>query len=187
MQNLNKYLDEMYAETEDVVFLAIKLNFLLGLRIGELAALKWEDCSEHEKPPKIHIVREEVRNQETNRCYVVEHTKTYCDRSVALAPKAISILKKIPKQGSYIFMRDGERITARQIEYVLEKYAERQGIAIKSSHKIRKTYASILATNGVSLDFIREMLGHSSLSTTLGYIYNPLTESETYDLISKAL
>ncbi len=50
-----------------------------------------------------------------------------------------------------------------------------------------KTYASNLNASGVPLDCIREMLGHSSLSTTLGYIYNPLTESETYNLITKAL
>lgn len=57
----------------------------------------------------------------------------------------------------------------------------------KSTHKMRKTYASNLNANGVPLDCIREMLGHSNLSTTLEYIYNPLTEKETYDLISKAL
>ncbi len=181
---LNEYLDKMYAETEDSVFLAVKLNFLLGLRVGELAALKWEDCKEQ---LHIHVVREEVRNQETNTYNVVEHTKTNHDRYVILVPKAITILEKIPKQGSYIFMRNGERITARQIEYVLEKFAERQGTRTKSTHKMRKTYASNLCTNGVPLDCIREMLGHSSLTTTLGYIYNPLTESETYDLISKAL
>ena len=38
-----------------------------------------------------------------------------------------------------------------------------------------------------ALDCIRELLGHSNLSTTLGYIYNPLTEKKIYDLISKAL
>lgn len=184
LENLNKYLDKMYAETEDVAFLAVKINFLLGLRVGELVALKWEDCKEQSH---LHVVREEVRNQETNLCNVVEHTKTNRDRYVPLVPKAISILEKIPKQGSYIFMRDGERITARQIAYVLEKFAERQGTRTKSTHKMRKTYASNLNANGVPLDCIREMLGHSSLSTTLGYIYNPLTESETYNLIAKAL
>lgn len=46
---------------------------------------------------------------------------------------------------------------------------------------------SNLSANGVPLDCIREMLGHSNLSTTLEYIYNPLTEKETYDLITKAL
>ena len=184
LESLNKYLDKMYAETEDTVFLAVKINFLLGLRVGELVALKWEDCKEQSH---LHVVREEVRNQETNLYDVVEHTKTNRDRYVILVPKAVAILEKIPKQGSYIFMRDGERITARQIAYVLEKFAERQGMTTKSTHKMRKTYASNLNANGVPLDCIREMLGHSSLSTTLGYIYNPLTESETYNLITKAL
>lgn len=45
----------------------------------------------------------------------------------------------------------------------------------------------MLATNGVPLDAIRELLGHSDLQTTLGYIYNPLTDTETADLIEKAL
>lgn len=55
-------------------------------------------------------------------------------------------------------MRDGERITSRQIAYVLEKFAERQGVRTKSTHKMRKTYASNLNANGVPLDRIREML-----------------------------
>ena len=94
---------------------------------------------------------------------------------------------KISHESDYIFVRNGQRITARQIAYVLEKYAERQGVPTKSTHKMRKTYASRLNANGVPLDAIREQLGHSSLSTTLGYIYNPLTEKETYKLIAKAL
>ncbi len=67
-------------------------------------------------------------------------------------------------------MGDGERINARQIAYVLEKYAEWQGMARKSTHKMCKTFASLLNANGVPLDCIGEMLGHSSLTTTLGYI-----------------
>lgn len=52
---------------------------------------------------------------------------------------------------------------------------------------MRKTYARLLNANGVPIDAIREQLGHSNLSTTYGYIYNPLTEAETYDLIAGAL
>ena len=70
---------------------------------------------------------------------------------------------------------------------MLEKYAQRNDLKTKSTHKMRKTFASNLNANGVPIDSIRELLGHSELNTTLGYIYNPLTEKETYDLISKAL
>lgn len=183
LETLNKYLDMKYEETEDSVYIAVRLNFFLGLRIGELAALKPEDIMGNQ----IHVVREEVRDQETNQTYVVEHTKTNRDRFVALVPQAKKLLEKLDMDSTYLFERDGERLRARQIEYVLEKYAQSQGIEPKRSHKIRKTYASRLNAYGVPIDAIREQLGHSELSTTLSYIYNPLTEDATYSMISDAL
>jgi len=180
---LYEYLDRMYMETSDTSFLCIKLNMLLGLRVGELVAVKWEDVDD----TYIHIVREEIRNQVTNQYEVVEHTKTNTDRFVILPDKAKKILEQIPKEHEYIFVRNGERLHTRQIAYVLEKYAERMSIPVKSTHKMRKTYASMLSANQVPLDCIREMLGHSNLSTTLSYIYNPLTEKETIELINNAL
>ena len=163
--------------------MAVRLNFLLGLRVGELVALKWIDIEDNH----LHITREEIRHQEKGTYEVVEHTKTHSDRYVLLIPKAQTLLEKIKHESEYIFTRNGSRLTSRQIAYVLEKYAERQGMRTKSTHKMRKTYASMLAANGVPLDAIRELLGHSDLQTTLGYIYNPLTDSETASLIENAL
>lgn len=180
---LMEYLDAMYLKTKDTVFMAVKLNFFLGLRVGELVSLRWSDILERE----IYIVREEVRDQETNTYSVVEHTKTNRDRFVTLVPKAMEIINSIEKEGDYIFVRGGERITSRQIAYVLEKYAERNNLKTKSTHKMRKTYASNLSAKGVPNEVIREMLGHTNLQTTMSYIYNPLTEEETYELIKKAL
>ena len=187
---LNEYLDRMFSETHDVAFLAVKLNFLLGLRVGELVALRWDDRVDLRH---LHIWKEEIRNQNDGSLTVVEHTKTHTDRLVPLVPKAIVILDLAASVDpttdpeGYIFTRNGERITARQINYVLEKYAERKGLQTKSSHKMRKTYASNLNASGVPVDEIRELLGHSNLSTTMGYLYNPLTEKETYERIKAAL
>ena len=184
LQRLIEFLDRLYEETSDTSYLAVKLNFLLGLRVGELVALKWEDWCD---PSRLHIVREEVKDQTDNSYSVVEHTKTNRDRFVIVVPKAAEILNKFERAGEYIFMRDGKRITAIRISTILRKYANYYSVPLKSSHKMRKTYASLLHAHGVPLDCIREMLGHSSLATTLSYIYNPLTDAETYDLISKAL
>ena len=87
----------------------------------------------------------------------------------------------------FIFIRGGKRITSRQVNYALEKACKKLGISVKRSHKIRKTVASRLNAGNVPLDSIREFLGHSNLNTTLGYIYNPLSEKETYTLMSEAL
>lgn len=96
-------------------------------------------------------------------------------------------MEKLDKNGKYLFERNGERLTSRQFAYVLEKYAKQQGVATKSTHKIWKTYASMLSAYGIPVDAIREQLGHSELSTTLSYIYNPLTEDATYSMIANAL
>ena len=184
LEDMNRFLESMYEETLDASFLAVKINFLLGLRVGELVALKWSDWSD---VSHLHIVREEIRDQTENRFEVVEHTKTNQDRFVILVPKAIETLKRIERQGEYMFMRDGKRITANRIAVILRMFARYEGISVKSNHKMRKTYASNLNASGVPLDCIREMLGHNNLKTTLGYIYNPLTESQTYDLMAKAL
>ena len=87
----------------------------------------------------------------------------------------------------YLFERDGERITSRQITYILEKYASKSKIPAKRRHKIRKTLASSLNANGVPVDTIRECLGHSTLQTTMAYLYDPLTSDESYNRIAMAL
>jgi len=191
-EKLIQYLDEKYAETKDLSFLAVKLHFFIGLRIGELSALKWKDVIDM---THLHVEREEIRNQDTGVTEVVDHTKTRTDRTVLLVPKAYAVLNEVktngdavPTEEGYIFTREGERLRARQIQYVLDKYQERSGMEVrKASHKIRKTYASNLSAAGVPIDEIREQLGHSNLSTTYKYIFNPLTEAETYERIKGAL
>lgn len=188
LSDLFHYLDETYAETDDTALLAVKLNFFLGLRVGELVALEWSDIDFDSK--QLHITREEVRNQVTNTYSIVNHTKTNTDRYIPIPDKAYNIFKALSDKKSdnnYIFVRDGKRLTSRQISYVLEKYARYAEVQMKSTHKVRKTYASTLYNNGVSADQIREMLGHSSLATTLSsYIYNTVSENETINNINKA-
>ena len=118
-KQLMAYLDEKISENSHPGFFAIKINFFLGLRVGELVALKWSDI----EGENIHVTREEFRDQETNRVYVVEHTKTHTDRYVPLIPDALAILHKLyrhtnPSIEDFIFVKDGKRITVRQINYL---------------------------------------------------------------------
>lgn len=187
-EHLIEYLTGLYEKTHDTAPLALYLNFYLGLRIGELASIRWSDIEDGH----IHIVREEFYDQEKNKLSIVEHTKTSNDRFVPLVPKAIEILEVVKSTGhfeqdDFIFRRGGERLNTRQISYVLKKYAKDKGIVRKSSHKIRKTYASMLMSNGVPIDEIRKLLGHTDLDTTLEYLYNPLTQKSTMERIEGAL
>ena len=194
---LLKYLSEEYARTGDTALLAVQFDFYVGCRVGELVALKWSDIVSFNH---LHICREEIREsvRQGDRWVdvytVTDHTKTHTDRIIPLVPGAVRLLNDFRLQTAsrvsnddFIFVRNGERITSRQFNYVLEKVCVKLGIPVKRSHKIRKTFASRLNTGGMPLDSIREFMGHSNLETTLGYIYNPLTDKETYTIMSKAL
>lgn len=190
------YLDEQYMQTSDTVYLALKLDFFVGFRVGELSALKWKDVLDINH---LHICREEIKKTVRidghwhDTYEVVEHTKTHTDRIIALVPPAVVVVNELRlsspcvSDDGYIFVRNGQRITSRQITYALEKACKHLNIPVKRTHKIRKTVASLLNAGGVPVDAIREFLGHSNIDTTNGYIFNPLSEKETYKLMSKAL
>lgn len=180
--NILNYLNDKYEETKDTSYLAVAVNFMIGLRVAELVSLKWMDLNGN----TLHITREQVLNKATRQFEIVPHTKTYNDRYVIIPQQAIEIFDKIPRDYEYIFTRKGEVLTTRQIAYILEKYAKSTDSKVKSSHKIRKTYASTLSIKGVPLDTIRQQLGHTNLSTTLAYIYDSLDENETISLINSA-
>lgn len=153
---------------------------------------------ETSRKKRLHVVREEVRRKKKvngkweSTCVVVPHTKTNSDRFVTLLPPALDVLKRLKekhpnyKSSNYLFTRDGERLRERQLAYVLEKFSEQKGKRTKSTHKMRKTYASRLVACGVPIEHVRQELGHRYMSSTYEYIFNPFTTDETYDLMTQA-
>ena len=167
-----RYLYYRFWAKRDPVFAAILFQSCTGLRIGELAALRWSDI----RGNKLHVHSEEVyerQNGDLKRMYhIVPHTKTYADREIYLSKEARAVLGYLDDSTEFVFSRPSTgRVTSRQITYQLEHYAEKYGFTVKRSHKLRKTFATRLAAQKVELETIRKILGHQDLKTTLGYIF----------------
>lgn len=195
-KRLHDYLDVQYLLTHDPAYLAVKLQFYTGLRIGELVALRWENVDLCNKELKVNSMESnEPRIGSDGKFHdnivIVNHTKNYLNRTIAILPQAIEIFDELMVHtqncSGFVFTRDGVRITERQYTYILERYAELNDLPVKRSHKIRKTYASRLNGNKVPTDTIRRDLGHKHLTTTETYIYDPNDDEETYELKAKAV
>ena len=179
-------LAEIESKT-NAIPLGIVLLFNLGLRIGELCALKWGDI---ESNNYIHIQREEVatvNSQGKARGYkIVDHCKTDAgDRRLLLNNKSKELLERIRHLNNtndlptgidnYIFLRRRKGIiktcTTQCFDPRLRRYCRESGMTvIKSPHDIRRTVLTKLYFAGMPLKKIQEFAGHSTLQQTMDYI-----------------
>lgn len=179
--------DEVFSEQEEqllltwlrenpsLLTLGVVLMFQTGLRVGELSTLKWDD---------IDLARMVITIRRTETSYsdtaghriidVSEETKTEAgDRVVYLPETAKQTLRQILKlnpYGEWLFQyRNGRRMTGKAFRDQLYRGCDHVGIPRRSTHKIRKTYATVLIDGGATEKLIQRQLGHKDFSTTRRY------------------
>lgn len=190
----------------NTVPLAIMLDFEIGVRCGELLALKESDIISENGTSKLYIHRQVVKENNITDLEnikqigwnVVDYTKSDCgERKIPLTPKALEYIDRIRQinvlngnqnKGFLFLTEDGTIITRDALDGQLRRGCAYAGIPIRSMHKIRKTYASTLYQRGVSITIISKLLGHADESTTMKhYIFNLKDETETDSLVLNAL
>lgn len=149
--------------------LGLLLLFATGLRIGELAALRWEDIGESE----IFVRRTETCYTNSEGRYVSEVInlpKTLAGKRLVPIPTQalwiIKALRELNPDGEWVFMVNGSRTRTVYFRKAMSKACDAVGIKRRSPHKIRKTYASILLDNNLSVKVITENMGHTDISVT---------------------
>ena len=70
----------------------------------------------------------------------------------------------------------GRQMSASSVRDVIRRGFERCGIAASGTHILRHTWATYAHRRGASLKLIADILGHSSLQTTLRYAHVNLEE-----------
>ena len=193
VEKINNYINE---HDDDIVLLGIRLVFKTGLRVGELAALKFSDFDfkksvltvtrteiktenpEKKKPKTITTVRDFTKGAKGWRQIIIdEETHELVDKIHALNP-----------DGEFLFEVDGKRVNANAWTKKLPRLCAKLDIGTrveganyvrkKSMHKGRKNYASTLLHSGIEPKFVQAQLGHTDLHTTLSYYDRDVEEFE---------
>ena len=164
-----------------LVPLAVQFLFQTGLRLCEIASLRYEDIDDDEI-----IVRRMVRYPGGE---IIDSTKgTFGDRRVPLTPKALELIdiarKKQKDNGQedmqYIFVMAGGPIHLYlAIQKAFAKYCKQLDIQQRGPHKARKTYISELLDSGININTVRSVAGHKDEHTTFNnYCYDRKTKTE---------
>ncbi len=147
---LDKFADQQFARI-------IRLLLLTGARSGEVRAIKWGDLDLDRglwtKPGAT--------------------TKQRTEHQVPLSTPARQLLVEVrtavPDNADYVFP-NGDKHRG-DINHAWARLCSAAGILGARIHDLRHTYASVLASEGLSLPIIGALLGHSQPATTARYAH----------------
>ena len=134
--------------------LIIQIGYSAGLRSSEIISLKWSDVDF--KRNVIHI----------------KGGKGKKDRIVMLSPKVKKALISLDSEmESYVFKTTrGGKYTPRTLQKVIENASKKAEIKKNvTPHSLRHSFATHLLERGTDIRYIRDLLGHSDMRTTLIY------------------
>ena len=149
----------------------IMLLYSSGMRLSEIADLKITDIDS--KLMRIKIVQGKGAKDRF----------TILSQQVLLELRAYYLIYK-PKEYLFNGDRPGKRYGMRSIQHMVQKALIKIGLNSKnySVHTIRHSFATHLVDNGTDLHTVKELLGHSSLQTTMQYLH--LTSTRIDKVIS---
>lgn len=133
-----------------------------GLRVGELAALRWNDLSSG----SLHV----------QRSVDASWTKTPAGRRVLPLPTDTEQVLDRHKyalrveriESSLVFpTSSGGPVTRHHANSMLRRWSSKAGVPRRTPHELRHTYASMMIANGVNPAELARLLGHSNPAFTL--------------------
>ncbi len=126
-----------------------------GLRTCEIRRLKWS---------QVDFERRQLR---------IEQSKGKEDRMVPISQPALEALQGLERTSEYVFSRYHKPLSSRYCQSRLATIGKTCGVKA-TPHQLRHSAATLLLNNGMSVWGVKEILGHKSVETTLGY-------ARTYD------
>ena len=158
--------------------LLILLDLATGLRQGELLALNWNDIDFENKTLNV--------NKSVKEVYIYENESNKHIETIFQSPKTLQSFRTINIPDSIIEMLEASRLKegllfhdennsplrSKNVSYQWSKILKECNITHKKFHAIRHTYASMLLKNGVDIETVAELMGHTAVSITQIYLHS---------------
>ena len=152
-------------------FVIVSMLWALGLRIGELTALKVGSFEpEHEPEIKVGLLRVQGKGKKERALFVVD--KLYSNLVGYLGHP------ETPKQMTSpmfpISNNKGKQLSTDRARGMIKELTHAAGIKLRiTPHVLRHSFATHMYTNDVPVEAIEAMLGHTTTDETSIYIHVP--------------
>lgn len=153
--------------------LAVLMTHWGGMRVGEVAALRYVDVLNVDGSVKdeIHLSAEQTKGRYGRTVFISAKLRKEIAAYIAVKKVkdwhySLFYTQKNPQRG----------FTANTLtQYFLSLYRN-VGLAGASSHSGRRSYLTSLANKGTAIHILKALAGHRNISTTAEYLYSSPTQ-----------
>ncbi len=143
-------------------------SFLSGMRVGEMASLRYSDVVSADGTIKneIYLTAEQTKGSEGRTVFLSDRLRKELE-SYIISYKPINTNRKF----FYSQKSTSDGFTANTLTQFFHYLYKRAGIDGASSHSGRRSFATNIASKGVGIRVLQKLLGHKNIQTTSVYIY----------------
>lgn len=155
--------------------IGILLSLFLGMRIGEICALKWSDINIKEEIISINNTIQRVYDKLENKSkIIISSPKTInSKRQIPISKGILKLIKDKKDTDLYFLTSSNTFIEPRSYRNYFDKILKNLNINHYKFHTLRHTFASNLIEFGFDYKLVSELLGHSNINTTLNNYVHP--------------
>jgi len=170
---------QLLTSSDGVVFEMILAALRTGMRQGEMRGLQWSSIDWETR-------RLVVRHSLCDFRKILDTPKSNRERSIPLDTDLYEALMKRKKSAGFVFVdQNHQPFNHHRLSAIMSRACKRAKLRKITWHVLRHTFASHLAMNGVPLNVVQTLLGHSSIITTMRYAHvAPSTLRTAIDLLN---
>lgn len=160
------------------IFLLVFLGLAIGLRRGELAALKWEHIDLNQRQIRITENRVSIKGDVVTKSPKSKSSK----RTITIGQSTCDILKTAKEEyeadckaygpgfrteGYVIHLKDGSPYHPDSLTQKWDRFMAKHNLKHIRLHDLRHSCATSMVANNVDTKTVQKRLGHSSYKTTM--------------------
>ncbi len=162
--------------------IGILISLYMGLRIGEICALSWDDVDLINQV--IHVrhtvarVKNDAKEFDAKTRLIIDEPKTKSSkRDIPIPSTLLPLILKYQSiaHSKYVVSDKTEFVSPRTFEYRYHHVLDCCGVESINYHALRHTFASRCIAAGVDVKSLSEVLGHGNSAITLNtYVHSSL-------------
>ena len=163
-----KQLCSYLMKNQNTTSLCILISMHMGLRIGEICGLQWSDIDFEKQLLTVRRTVQRVQT-ETGTKLLIDAPKTNSSkRSVPILDFMMNLLRKFRNQDNfYLLSKTEQPVEPRTLQRRFKTILKKANLPSVNYHSLRHMFATNCIKAGFDVKTLSEILGHTSVETTL--------------------